>query len=139
MAGWDQEAGECYGCLISLNLKAASACPRRLGLADEMDGLEPGGQRQLGMFHHRAGRHRRLVPAADALKQLAGTLADEVVPHVVAARATEFHGPTRPLQSVGALLFSTEVPQELGDRHAGPELDLVTGHRGSPSSGGLRL
>jgi hypothetical protein len=31
------------------------------------------------------------------------------------------------------------VMQEFGDRHAGLELDLVAGHRGSPSSGELRL
>ncbi len=79
------------------------------------------------------------MPAADALEQLAGTMADEVVPRVVAARATEPLGPTRPLQSFGALLFSAEMPQEFGDRHAELELDLVAGHRGSTSSGELRL
>jgi hypothetical protein len=95
-----------------------------LGLADEMDGQERGDQRQLAMLDHRAGRHRSLVPAADALKQLAGTLAEEVVPRVVAARAVKPLGPTRSLQSFDAMLFSAEVPQEFGDRHAGMELDL---------------
>ncbi len=68
----------------------------RLGLADEMDGQEPGRQRKLGMLHQLGGNHRSLLPAADALKQFASTLADEVVPLVVAARASEPLGPTRP-------------------------------------------
>jgi hypothetical protein len=107
-------------------------------LTNEMDGQEPGGQRQLGMLHHRAGRHRSLMPAADALEHLAGALADEVMPRVVTARAAVALGPTRPLQRFGALLFGAEVTQEFGNRHAGLGLDLVAGHRGSPSSGELR-
>jgi hypothetical protein len=111
----------------------------RLGLADEMDGQEPGGQRQLGMLHHRAGRRRSLMPAADALEQLAGALADEVVPRVVTARAVEALGLTRALHLLCALRFGAEVAQEFGDRHSGLELDLVAGHRGSQLSRELRL
>ena len=110
-----------------------------LGLADEMYGQEPGGQRQLGVFHHRAGRHRCLVPAADALEELSGALADEVVPGAVAAPAAEPVRPARTLQCFHTLRFGAKVTQELGDRHAGLELDLVAGHRGSPWSGELRL
>ncbi len=111
----------------------------RLRLADEVDGQEPGGQRQLEMLHHHAGSHRRLMQAAHALEQLAGPLTHKLVPRVVAARAAKALGPTRALLSFGALLFSAEMPQEFGDRHAGLELDFVAGHRGSPSSGELRL
>lgn len=94
----------------------------RLAWADEMYGLKSGCQRQLGMLHHRGGCHRSLVPAADALKQLAGALADEVVSHVVAAQAAKPFGPTLPVQSFGAVRFSADVPQKFGERHAGLEL-----------------
>jgi hypothetical protein len=77
------------------------------------------------------------MTAADALEQLVGILGDEVVPRVVAARAAEAVGPTRPLQRFGALLSGAEVTQTFGNRHIGQ--DLVAGHRGSPSSGNLRL
>jgi hypothetical protein len=86
----------------------------RLRLADEMDGQEPDGQLQLGMPHRRAGRHRCLMPAADALEKLAGALTDEVVPRVVSVRAAEALGRTRPLPDFGALRFDTKVTQEFG-------------------------
>ncbi len=111
----------------------------RLGLADEKDGQKPSGQRQLGMLHHRAGRHRSLMPAAQALEQLASALLDEVVPRVVAARASEALDPASPLQSFGALLLGAEVTQEFGDRHAGLQLNVVAEHRCSSSLGELRL
>jgi hypothetical protein len=104
-----------------------------------MDGQELDSQRKLGMLDHRAGRHRSLMPAADALEQLASALADEVVSRVVAARAAEALGPTCPLQSFDALRLCAELTQGFGDRHAGLELNLLAGHRGSPSSGELRL
>ncbi len=104
-----------------------------------MDDQEPSGKRQRGMLHHRAGRHRSVMTAADALEQLEGALADEVVPPVVASRAAEALGLARTLQDFGALLFGAKVTREFRDRHAGLELDLVAGHRGSPSSGELRL
>lgn len=41
-----------------------------LGLADEVDGQEPGCQRQLSMHYHRAGRKTGLVPASGALENV---------------------------------------------------------------------
>ncbi len=70
---------------------------------------------------------------------LRAPLADEEVPRVVTARAAEALGPTHALDRLSALRFGAEVAQEFGDRHAGLELDLAAGHRGSPSSGELRL
>jgi hypothetical protein len=110
-----------------------------LGLADEMDGQEPGRQRQLGVLHQRARSQRGLVAARTALEQLAGTVTDNVVLHAGATRAAKPIRPTRAPNRIGTLRFGAKVGQKLRNRHAGLELDLVAGHRDSPSSGEIRL
>jgi hypothetical protein len=71
---------------------------------------------------------RGLVLAALALKQLARAMAHDIVIGRTAPRAAKPDRPARRLQRVGALRLGTEAAQELGDRHAGLELDWVEGH-----------
>ena len=100
----------------------------RLGLADQIDGQEPGGQRQLGVLHQAARGQRGLVPAGDALEQVAGAVADHVVRLAVAARTAEAPRPTCSLQRLGAVRLRAEAAKELGQGHAGLELDSVERH-----------
>lgn len=99
-----------------------------LGLADQVDGEKPDRQWQLGVLHEAACGQRRLVAAAVALEQLARAVADDVVVKVIAARTPEAVRPTRLLDCLGALRLSAEAVQELGNRHAVLELNLVQGH-----------
>lgn len=100
-----------------------------LGLADEVDGQEPGRQRQLGVLHHRTGDQGGLMPASDALEQLAGAVTDDVVRRTAAAGAAKAIGPSRASQRLGAMRLGAEHAQEFRDRHARLELDAVAGHR----------
>ena len=109
------------------------------GLTDEVDGQEPGGQRQLGVFHQGASGQRGLKAAAAALVELAGTLRHKIVLRAGALRAAKPLRPTRALERLGALRFGAKVAQKLWDRHAVLELDSVAGNRGSPSTRELRL
>jgi hypothetical protein len=104
-----------------------------------MDGQKPGRQRQLGMPHEGAGCQRSLVSTGAALKQLSGTMIDNVVQRTCTTRATQPAQPARAANRFGALLFYAKARQKLRDRHAVLELDLVAGHQDSPSSGELRL
>lgn len=110
-----------------------------LGLADEVNGQEPGRQRQLGVLHQGACRQRGLMPARPALKQLAGAVTHHVVMVTGAARAAEAIGPARAVDRLGALRLGAEAAQKFRNRHAALELDLVAGHRSPPSSGKLRV
>jgi hypothetical protein len=110
-----------------------------LGLADQVHGQEPSRQRQLGVLHERSGGQRSLVPTGAALEQLSGTVIDHVVLRALTARAAKPARPAGAANRFGALLFGAEAGQKLRDRHARLELDLVAGHRGSPSSGEFRL
>lgn len=101
----------------------------RLGLADEIDGQEPCGQRQLGVLHQAAGCQRGLMPAAVALEQAPSTVADHVVRVAVAAGAAEASGPSGGHQRRGAVRLGAKAAKELGQRHAGLELDSVESHR----------
>ncbi len=110
-----------------------------LGLADEVDGQKPGGQRHLGVFHQGPRGQRGLKAAAAALVELAGALRHKIVLRAGALRAAKPLRPTRALERLGALRFGAKVAQKLRDRHAVLELDSVAGHRGSPSTRELRL
>jgi hypothetical protein len=116
---------------VPLEGQRRNAC---LGLADEVDGQEPGGQRHLGVFHQGAVGGLGLKSAAVALVELAGALHHKVVLRAGALREAKALRPTRALKRLGA-----EVSQKPRHRHAALELDLVAGPQGSPSTGELRL
>ena len=81
-----------------------------LGLADEVDGQEPGGQRQLGVLHQGAGGQRSLKAAAAALVELAGTLRHKIVLRAGALRAAK---PQRPRERLSASAHCASVPKWL--------------------------
>ena len=116
---------------VSLERQGRDAC---LSLADVVDGQEPDGQRQFGVFHQGASGQRGPKAAVSALVELAGALHHKIVLRTGALRAAKPLRPTQALESLGALRFGTEVAQKLRDRHAMLELDLVARHQGSPSS-----
>jgi hypothetical protein len=99
-----------------------------LGLADQVDGQEPGAQRQLGVLEQAAGGQRRLVSAGLALEELAGAVAHDPVAGRVAAGATKAAGPARRLERLLALRFGVETGHELRQRYALLELDAVERH-----------
>lgn len=101
----------------------------RLGLADQVDGQEPRGQRQLGVLEQAAGGQRGLMPAADALEQTPRAVTNHVVRVAAAAWAAEAAGPAGGFQRRGAVRLGAKAAKELGQRHAGLELDSVEGHR----------
>ena len=74
-----------------------------LVLGDEVDGLTPHRERQLGGIEEGPGGDRGLAVAAMALLELAGVeLTASVIPTV---RAYEAIRPTLPIQGVEALVF----------------------------------
>jgi len=62
---------------------------------------EPSRQRQLGTLKFRCGNQRGLMPARIALKDLAGTIAQNVMSCVTATRAAK---PVRPAHILQRLL-----------------------------------
>jgi hypothetical protein len=66
------------------------------------------------------------VSATVALKQLAGTVPNNVMLSQIAARTAK---PAEPTGNLGALLLGPEVAEQLGDGHAGLKLDPVEVHR----------
>ena len=100
----------------------------RLGLADEVAGEEPCRQWQLRVLHQAARRQRGLVPATVALEELARTVTDDIVVGYATTRTTKAIWPAGLLDRFGALRLGAEAAQELSDRHAVLELDLVEGH-----------
>jgi len=66
-----------------------------LGLADEVDRQEPGGQRQLGALHQGAGDQRGLVATGAALEQRMVTPVHPRIGRALAARAAKAVRPVR--------------------------------------------
>ena len=99
-----------------------------LGLADQVDGQEPGRKRQLGVLEQAACSQRGLVPARLALEELACAMANHVVGVAGALRAPKAARPASPLHRLGALRLGAKAVQEFGQRHAVLELDGVVGH-----------
>jgi len=98
-------------------------------LADQIDGKDPGGQRQLGVFKQAACGQRGLMPAANALEQTPGAVTNHVVRVAAAAWAAEAVGPAGGLQRRCAVRLGAEIAKEHGQRHVGLELDSAEGHR----------
>ena len=99
-----------------------------LGLTDEVGREEPGRQWQLGVLQQAAGGQRSLVPACVALEKLSGTMPNHIVVSPAASRAPKPTRPARLLDRLGTLRLCAEDAEELGDRHALLELDLVEVH-----------
>ena len=73
----------------------------------------------LGVLHQAAQGQRGLVPAAGALEQLPGAVADNIVRIVVAARTAQATRPTRGLQHLGAMRLGAKAAKELRQGQAG--------------------
>ena len=84
-----------------------------LVLRDQVDGLEPLGQGQLGGVEKRVGANRGLCPAARALPVLAPVGQKRGVRGFAALRADESRRPARPLQRDLALGLGSESLDEL--------------------------
>ncbi len=112
-----------------------------LCLADPIDRQAPLCQRQLGVAEQRASGQRGLPMAGVTLVQGAAIANDDAVLPAIATRAGEAIRPARASHCVGARRFGAEALQELGQRHALLELDLVVSHSshcivmGVPSTG----
>jgi len=99
-----------------------------LGLADQIEGKEPGGQRQLGGLHDRAGRDRGLMAAAAALIALEPPAVDKPMLLAIAAGTAEPIRPTSLLQGSLTLLLGAVEPLEVRQREALLELDAPARH-----------
>jgi len=99
-----------------------------LCLAEQTDREKPRPQRQLGVLKQAAHGERGLVAAAQALKELASAVADDVVLSSIAARAAKAAGPAGALDGLRALVLGTKMLEELRRRHAVLELDEVECH-----------
>ena len=84
-----------------------------LGLADQIEGQEPGRQRQFGGLHDRASRERGLMAAGAALITLEAAAVDEPMLLAIAAGTAEPIRPARLLQSSLTLLLGAVEPLEL--------------------------
>jgi len=90
-----------------------------------MNRQEPGSQRQFGVLRQASCSQRSPMPAAIALKQAPSTVANHVVGIAVAAWAAKAPGPAGGLQHHGAIRLGANATEELGQRHAGLELESV--------------
>lgn len=99
-----------------------------LVLADQVDGQEPGAQRQLRAIHDRASRQRSLVAARLTLKQATRAVAYDVVRRALTGRATESGCPAQRPERPSALLLAAVSAEEFRQRHPGLELDAVHRH-----------
>jgi hypothetical protein len=68
------------------------------------------------------------VPAAEALEQLARTVAEDAVRSRIASWTPEALRPAGMPNGLGALRLGANARQEFRDRHANLELDVVRRH-----------
>lgn len=99
-----------------------------LGLADQVEGQKPLGQRQLGRLHDRAGCDGGLIPTGAALIPLEPAAMHKPMALAVAAGTVEPIRPACLLQGGLALLLSAVKPQEPRQRETLLELDAVARH-----------
>ena len=100
-----------------------------LVLGDQVDGLEPLGQGQLGGVKQGPGANRRLRSAVCALPVLAALGQEHRVRRLAALRADEPRRPACPFQGGLALRLGSKPFDELAQRHTRLKLNLVLGHR----------
>ena len=98
------------------------------GLTDQIEGQEPGGQRQFCGLHDRASCERGLMAAGAALIALESAAVDEPMLMAIAAGTAEPIRPARLLQSSLTLLLSAVEPLEVRQREAFLELDAAARH-----------
>ena len=110
---------------VAAELERGHPC---LGLADQIKGQKPGGQRQFGGLQDRAGRERGLMAAGAALVTLEPPAVHEPMIMALATRAAEPIGPARLLQSRLTLLLGAVKPLELRQRETFLELNAAARH-----------
>ena len=89
-----------------------------LGLADQIEGQELGGQRQFRGLHDRASRERGLMATGSTLITFEEATVDVPMPLAIIAWTEEPIGPARLLQSSLTLLLAAVEPLELRQREA---------------------
>lgn len=99
-----------------------------LGLSDQVESKEPGGQWQLGGLHDSAGGEGRLMAARPTLVPLERPAIDQAMFLLCAAGTDEPFWPTSLLQSGLTLLLDAIEIYELGHGHTWLELDAVYRH-----------
>ena len=99
-----------------------------LGLADQVKGQKPGGQRQLGGLHDRAGRERGLMAAVATLIAFEPPAVDEPMLMVIAAGTAEPIRPASLLQGSLTLLLGAIEPLKARQRKAFLELNAAARH-----------
>lgn len=98
------------------------------GLADQIEGQEPGGEWQFCGLHDRASRECRLMAAAAALIALEPPAIDQTMLLAIAAGTAEAIRPTSLLQGSLTLLLGAVKPLELRQGETFLELDHAAGH-----------
>jgi hypothetical protein len=98
------------------------------GLADQIEGQEPGGQRQFCGLHDRPSRERGLMAAGAALITLEPPAIDEPMLMATAAGTVEPIGPASFLQRCLTLLLGAVMPLKLRQGEAFLELDRTACH-----------
>ena len=98
------------------------------GLADQIEGQEPGGEWQFCGLHDRAGRERGLMAAVATLIALEPPAVDEPMLMAIAAGTAEPIRPTSLFQGSLTLLLGAVEPLELRQGEAFLELDRTAGH-----------
>lgn len=98
------------------------------GLADQVKGQKPGGQRQFGGLHDRASRERGLMAAVPTRIALEPPAIDEPTLMAIAAGTAEPVGPASLLQGYLTLLLGDVEPLELRQGKTFLELDRTAGH-----------
>lgn len=98
------------------------------GLADQIEGQEPGGEWQFCGLHDRAGRECGLMAAVATLIALEPAALDQPMHMAIAAGRVEPIGPARLLQAPLTLLLDAVEPLELRQAETFLELDRATGH-----------
>jgi hypothetical protein len=102
--------------------------PPCLGLADEMDRVEPHLQRRLGAAKQRACSHRGLVGTGVILEKKSAAADGDSAGGTAALGAREAVSPVSAPQRLRAGVFRAERLQELRKRQAVPELDQKGRH-----------
>ena len=98
------------------------------GLADQVKGQKPAGQRQFGRLHDRAGRKCGLMAAMATLIALEPPAIDQLILMGLAVGTAEPIRPARLLQGSLTLLLGAVEPQEFRQRKAFLKLDAVARH-----------
>jgi hypothetical protein len=107
-----------------------------LVLSDQVHGLKPLGQRQLGAFEPRPARQRGLHPAPCALPVRPPVGVEPAGCRGSAVRTDESPRQPRRLQGRGALRFDAVACEEVVQGHARLELNRVLRHRRGLAAGG---